>query len=84
MNKVLLIGCGMQAYGSALDVINFGNPKELILADAFPEMSAKLETFLLKHTKPIKLTKIKLDAGDIHGGPGWRHHHGAQTIRIIK
>ncbi len=66
MNKVLLIGCGMQAYGSALDVINFGNPKELILADAFPEMSAKLETFLLKHTKPIKLTKIKLDAGDIH------------------
>ena len=65
MNKVLLIGCGMQAYGAALDLITFGNPKELILADAYPEMIRKLTTFLEKHTKPIKLTSLKLDAGDI-------------------
>lgn len=66
MNKVLLIGCGMQAYGAALDTIKFGNPKELILADAFPEMITKLEAFLRKHSKPQKITSLKLDAGDIN------------------
>ena len=66
MNKVLLVGCGMQAYGAALDVINFGNPQELILADAFPEMITKLSSFLEKHSKPHKLTALQLDAGDIN------------------
>ena len=51
MNKVIVIGCGMQAYGAALDVITFGNPKEVILADAFPETIAKLKAFLEKNTK---------------------------------
>lgn len=65
MKKVLLIGCGMQAYGSALDVLRFGNPQELILADAFPETITKLGAFLEKHTSPQKLTALTLDAGDI-------------------
>ncbi len=65
MKKVLLIGCGMQAYGAALDMILFGNPEELILADAFPEMITKLTQFLEKNSKPKKLTPLKLDAGDI-------------------
>ena len=65
MNKVLLIGCGMQAYGAALDTLKFGNPKELILADAFPEMITKITEFLQKHGQPQKLTALKLDAGDI-------------------
>jgi len=56
----------MQAYGAALDVIKFGNPKELILSDAFPEMISKLTAFLEKHSKPQKLTALKLDAGDIN------------------
>ena len=66
MKKVLVIGCGMQAYGAALDLILFGNPAEVILADAFPEMSSKLKTFLEKHTQPKKLTELKLDAGNIN------------------
>ena len=65
MNKVLLIGCGMQAYGAALDMIRFGNPNELIIADAFPEKSAKLAEFLKQHSKPQKITVLKLDAADI-------------------
>jgi len=65
MKKVLVLGCGMQAYGAALDLIKFGNPSELILADAFPEMASKLAAFLEKHTKPQKLTTLKIDASDI-------------------
>jgi lysine 6-dehydrogenase len=65
MKKVLIIGCGMQAYGAALDLIKFGNPSEVILADAFPEMITKLTTFLQKHTQPNRLTALTLDAGDI-------------------
>ncbi len=65
MKKVLLIGCGMQAYGAALDLIKFGNPGELILADAFPEMITKLTAFLQKHASPQKITALKLDAADI-------------------
>lgn len=65
MNKVIVIGCGMQAYGAALDLIKFGNPKEVILADAFPDMITKLKAFLEKHTKAPKLTTLQLDAGDI-------------------
>lgn len=65
MNKVILIGCGMQAYGAAYDLIKFGNPKELILADAFPESISKLKAFLEKHLKPQKLTALTLDAGDV-------------------
>jgi len=66
MNKVIVVGCGMQAYGAALDVITFGNPKEVILADAFPETIAKLKAFLEKNTKAPTLTPLKLDAGDIN------------------
>ena len=65
MNKVILIGCGMQAYGAAYDLIKFANPRELILADAFPESIAKLQAFLEKHLKPQKLTALMLDAGNI-------------------
>ena len=65
MKKVLLIGCGMQAYGAALDLIKFGNPGELILADAFPGMITKLTAFLQKHASPQKITALKLDAADI-------------------
>jgi lysine 6-dehydrogenase len=65
MKKVLLIGCGMQAYGAALDLLTFGKPEELVLADAFPEMITKLTAFLQKHASPQKLTALKLDAGDI-------------------
>ncbi len=65
MNKVILIGCGMQAYGAAFDLIKFANPRELILADAFPESIAKLKSFLEKHLNPQKLTTLILDAGDI-------------------
>jgi lysine 6-dehydrogenase len=64
MNKVLLIGCGMQAYGAALDLVNFGNPNELVLADAFPEMAIKLQKFLNQHAKPKKITLLELDAGN--------------------
>jgi lysine 6-dehydrogenase len=65
MKKVLLLGCGMQAYGAALDLIRFGNPFELILADAFPGMTAKLREFLEKHTKPQRLSEIKIDVADV-------------------
>lgn len=65
MKKVMVLGCGMQAYGAALDVITFGNPEEVILADAFPEMIQKLRSFLETHTRPRKLTECVLDAGDI-------------------
>ncbi len=64
MKKVLLIGCGMQSYGAALDLLRFGNPEELILADAVPATTAKLAEFLKKHTKPKILTPIALDASD--------------------
>jgi lysine 6-dehydrogenase len=65
MKKILLIGCGMQAYGAALDLIRFGNPEELILSDAFPEAITKLSLFLKRHSNPVKLTHLTLDAGDI-------------------
>jgi lysine 6-dehydrogenase len=65
MKKVLLIGCGMQAYGAALDLLTFGKPEELVLADAFPEMITKLTAFLQKHASPKKLSALQLDAGDI-------------------
>jgi len=65
LDKVIVIGCGMQAYGAAYDVIKFANPKEVILADAFPETITKLKTFLEKHLKPQKLTSLTLDAGNI-------------------
>jgi lysine 6-dehydrogenase len=55
----------MQAYGAALDLLTFGNPEELILADAFPAMTEKLTAFLMKHARPKKLTPLKLDAADI-------------------
>ncbi len=55
----------MQAYGAALDVITFGDPEEVILADAFPERIQKLRLFLETHTRPRQLTELVLDAGDI-------------------
>ena len=66
MKKVLVIGCGMQAYGAALDLIKFGKPSEVILADYFPEMIHKLTAFLEKHTNGSRLSALKLDAGDIN------------------
>jgi lysine 6-dehydrogenase len=65
MKKVMVLGCGMQAYGAALDVITFGDPEEVILADAFPERIQKLRLFLETHTRPRQLTELVLDAGDI-------------------
>ncbi|NDF15917.1 hypothetical protein EB061_11445 [bacterium] len=65
MKRVMVLGCGMQAYGAALDVITFGNPEEVILADAFPETIRKLHAFLVKQAKPRKLSSLILDAGDI-------------------
>ncbi len=55
----------MQAYGAALDVITFGDPEEVILADAFPERIQKLRLFLEAHTRPRQLTELVLDASDI-------------------
>ncbi len=55
----------MQAYGAALDLLTFGKPEELVLADAFPEMITKLTAFLQKHASPKKLSALQLDAGDI-------------------
>lgn len=65
LKKVILIGCGMQAYGAAYDLIRFGNPEEVILADAFPETIVKLKSFLEKHLKPKKLTSLPLNASDV-------------------
>jgi lysine 6-dehydrogenase len=65
MKKVMVLGCGMQAYGAALDVITFGDPEEVILADAFPERIQKLRLFLEAHTRPRQLTELVLDASDI-------------------
>jgi len=56
----------MQAYGAALDLISFGNPEELILADAFPETAANLKGFLEKHTRPRKLSLLQVDAADVN------------------
>jgi lysine 6-dehydrogenase len=65
LDKVIVIGCGMQAYGAAYDLIKFSNPNEVILADAFPETITKLMAFLQKHLKPKKLTALTLDADDV-------------------
>ncbi len=61
-----MIGCGLQGYGAALDIVNFGKPQELILADAFPEASSKLNDWLISKTSGTKLTTLKLDAADIN------------------
>lgn len=65
MNKVIVIGCGMQAYGAAYDLVKFGNPNELILVDAFTESTQKVKAFLEKHLKPNKITTLTLDASDV-------------------
>ncbi len=65
MKKILLVGCGMQAYGAALDLIRFANPTELILADADTDKTNLLFQFLLKNSSPQKISLLTLDANHI-------------------
>lgn len=71
MNKVILIGCGLQAYGAALDLLTFGKPNELVLADAFPEAIDKLKKFLneqasVHQSNQTKIVTMKLDASNVN------------------
>lgn len=63
--KVLVLGCGFQAYGAALDVVKFGKPSELILADAFPEAANKLKNFLADKGKFNAARTAQVDAANI-------------------
>lgn len=68
LEKVLLLGCGLQSFGVALDLLTYGQPKHLVLADAFPQTIKNLKSFLDQHSslhqsKNTQFTELTLDAG---------------------
>jgi lysine 6-dehydrogenase len=66
MNQVILIGCGLQAYGAALDLVQFGKPKTLILADAFPHAIEGLQKFLKPYQGQTQIKTQILDASNLN------------------
>ncbi|MBS1958951.1 MAG: saccharopine dehydrogenase NADP-binding domain-containing protein [Bdellovibrionales bacterium] len=63
--KVLIVGCGMQSYGMALDVVKFGKPTEIILADAFPDVALKLKNFIAEKGKFSAVKTAQVEASNI-------------------
>jgi lysine 6-dehydrogenase len=64
--KVLVIGCGFQAFGASLDLVRFAKPAELILADAFPAAAEKLQKFLASTAQYTTTRVVQVDASDVN------------------
>jgi len=59
--KILVIGCGFQSYGAALDLAKFVKPSELILADFNLTAAQKLQEWL----KYPQAKAVSIDAGNV-------------------